>query len=302
MNIPSLDNFNTSIDDYISTNSADIQNLLSQSQFNIEELRQKGEAFLSTELLTGPLVSKGFGMTGWTAEDVLNAPGQIASTISDTLGDVVPALATKAVELGKTGYEMASKGITTLSNKLSNPTASKIEGDVDPEFGVSSEDLMNTLNAGLSKIPSSSSYISRTGGSSDIADLSALREPLYGSDVAKIGEAVPEAVDADVVNTVIPSASEVVAPVESLAINLGKTAVTEGVTAGTEAVAEGAGLEVAGAALDATGIGAPAGLVLGLIGLAVGGYSLENGFKDMFKHVSDTVTLPSFSVPEFQSS
>jgi hypothetical protein len=297
MNIPSLDNFNTSIDDYISTNSADIQNLLSQSQFNIEELRQKGEAFLSMELVTGPLMSKGFGMTGITADDVLNAPGKIADTISDTLGDVIPSVVTKGVELGKAGYQMASKGYTTLSNKLSNPVASKIEGDVDPEFGVSSEDLMNTLNTGLSKIPNSSSFISRTGGSSDVADLSALREPLYGSDVAKIGEAVPEAVDADVVNTVIPSASDVVAPVESLA-----TAVTEGATAGTEAIAEGAGLEIAGAALDATGIGAPAGLLLGIIGAVAGGYSLFQGFEDMFKHVSDTVTLPSFSVPEFQSS
>jgi hypothetical protein len=299
MNIPSLDNFNTSINDYISANATDIQNLLSESEFNIEELRQKGEAFLSTELLTGPLTAKGFSMSGLTVDDVAQLPGLIVDAGTAVVGGVIDtgiAVGTKAVQLGTKAYQLGSKAIESLKN----PVASRIEGDIDPEFGISEEGLMNTLNAGVAKIPSSSSSFISRGASSDIADMSAMRAPVYGSDVARIGEALPEEV-----NTVVPVsnvAEGALVPAENLAINLGKSAVSE--VAGVATDATTAGLETAGAVLDSTGIGAPVGIVLGLIGAVTGGYGLFEGFKDMFEHKSDNISamVPNISVPEFQSS
>lgn len=301
MNIPSLDNYNVSIDDYISANATDIQNLISQSQFNIEELRQKGEAFLSTELLTGPLTAKGFSMSGLTVDDVAQLPGLIVDAGTAVVGGVIDtgiAVGTKAVQLGTKAYQLGSKAVESLKN----PVASRLEtGDVDPEFGISEENLMNTLNAGVAKIPSSSSSFISRGASSDVADMSAMRAPVYGSDVAKIGEALPEEVNVVVpVSNVAEGASLV--PAEDLAINLGKSAVSEVASVATDATT--AGLETAGAVLDSTGIGAPVGIVLGLIGAVTGGYGLFEGFKDMFEHKSDNISamVPNISVPEFQSS
>lgn len=299
MNIPNLDNFNASINEYISDNATEIQNLISDSQFNIEELRQKGEAFLSTELLTGPLTAKGFSMSGLTVDDVAQLPGLILDAGTAVGGAVIDtgiAVGTKAVQLGTKAYQLGSKAIESLKN----PVASRIEGDVDPEFGISEEGLMNTLNAGVAKIPSSSSSFISRGASSDIADMSAMRAPVYGSDVARIGEALPEEV-----NTVVPVsnvAEGALVPAENLAINLGKSAVSE--VAGATADATTAGLETAGAVLDSTGLGAPVGIVLGLIGAVTGGYGLFEGFKDMFEHKSDNISamVPNISVPEFQSS
>ena len=300
MNIPSLDNYNVSIDDYISANATDIQNLISQSQFNIEELRQKGEAFLSTELLTGPLTAKGFSMSGLTVDDVAQLPGLIVDAGTAVVGGVIDtgiAVGTKAVQLGTKAYQLGSKAIETLKN----PVASRLEtGDVDPEFGISEENLMNTLNAGVAKIPSSSSSFISRGASSDVADMSAMRAPVYGSDVARIGEAVPEEVN--VVAPVSNVAEGALVPAENLAINLGKSAVSEVAGAATDATT--AGLETAGAVLDSTGLGAPVGIVLGLIGAVTGGYGLFEGFKDMFEHKSDNISamVPNISIPEFQSS
>ena len=300
MNIPSLDNFNTSINDYISANATDIQNLLSESEFNIEELRQKGEAFLSTELLTGPLTAKGFSMSGLTVDDVAQLPDLIVDAGTAVVGGVIDTgitVGTKAVQLGTKAYQLGSKAVESLKN----PVASRLEtDDVDPEFGISDEGLMNALNAGVAKIPSSSSSFISRGASSDIADMSAMRAPVYGSDVARIGEALPEEV-----NTVVPVsnvAEGALAPAENLAINLGKSAVSEVAGAATDATT--AGLETAGAVLDSTGLGAPVGIVLGLIGAVTGGYGLFEGFKDMFEHKSDNISamVPNISVPEFQSS
>jgi hypothetical protein len=298
MNIPSLDNYNVSIDDYISANATDIQNLISQSQFNIEELRQKGEAFLSTELLTGPLTAKGLSMSGLTIDDVAQLPGLIVDAGTAVGGAVIDtgiAVGTKAVQLGTKAYQLGSKAIETLKN----PVASRLEtGDVDPEFGISEENLMNTLNAGVAKIPSSSSSFISRGASSDVADMSAMRAPVYGSDVARIGEALPEEV-----NSVVPvSAEGALVPAENIAINLGKSAVSE--VAGVATDATTAGLETAGAVLDSTGLGAPVGIVLGLIGAVTGGYGLFEGFKDMFEHKSDNISamVPNISIPQFQSS
>jgi hypothetical protein len=297
MNIPNLDNFNASINEYISDNATEIQNLISDSQFNIEELRQKGEAFLSSELITGPLTSKGLSMSGLTVDDVANLPGLILDAGTAVGGAVIDtgiAVGTKAVQLGTKAYQLGSKAVESLKN----PVASRIEGDVDPEFGISEENLLNTLNAGVAKIPSSSSSFISRGASSDIADMSAMRAPVYGSDVARIGEALPEEV-----NTVVPvSAEGALVPAENIAINLGKSAVSE--VAGATADATTVGLETAGAIADSTGIGAPVGIVLGLIGAVTGGYGLFEGFKDMFEHKSDNISamVPNISIPEFQSS
>jgi hypothetical protein len=300
MNIPNLDNFNASINEYISDNATEIQNLISDSQFNIEELRQKGEAFLSTELLTGPLTAKGFSMSGLTIDDVAQLPGLIVDAGTAVGGAVIDtgiAVGTKAVQLGTKAYQLGSKAVESLKN----PVASRLEtGDVDPEFGISEEGLMNTLNAGVAKIPSSSSSFISRGASSDIADMSAMRAPVYGSDVARIGEALPEEV-----NSVVPVsnvAEGALVPAENIAINLGKSAVSE--VAGATADATTAGLETAGAVLDSTGLGAPVGIVLGLIGAVTGGYGLFEGFKDMFEHKSDNISamVPNISIPEFQSS
>mgnify|MGYP003703478289 CR=1 FL=1 len=79
--------------------------------------------------------------------------------------------------------------------------------------------------------------------------------------------------------------------------------VSAGEAAGEVATDAAAGsLEGVGAALDSTGIGAPIGLIVGLAGIGLGGFSLFDGIKDIFSHRSDAVTLPNLNVPNFQAT
>ena len=105
---------------------------------------------------------------------------------------------------------------------------------------------------------------------------------------------------------------------EPESIELTNMAASDAVSAGTDvavsagtdvaATATAGALETVGAAADATGIGAIIGIPLGIIGAALGGYSLVQGFEDLFSKHSDNVAsqvqsaLPAINVPQFQAS
>jgi hypothetical protein len=307
MDFSALDQFNAQISNYAQTIGLDTGDIESTLNDKIEALKQKGQDLLEGLVPAEALIANpgGLGLTelATAGESLLQTVGVGSDVVASAVGSgVVSAVQgiAKGVRAAKTAY-------AGIKENLTNPKASRLEGEIDPEFGVSDESVMNALNTGLARAPASSSFIPRSAAGGDLADMSAMRAPIYGSDVARIADA-PEAI-----NTVVPvaNAEGALVPAEDIAINLGRGAVSEGVAsaaASAETVAStgvAGALETVGAGADATGIGAVLGIPLQIIGLALGGYSLFHGIEDMFSshHSPDVASLlPNIALPQFQAA
>ena len=311
MDYSQLDAYNQEISNYVSSLGIDVEDLKTAADEKINELKQKGQDLLETFIPIEAVTSKLLESGGFQLTEVPNYIGTFASEAPSMLsrlgGGVVDlgagavedatAVASKIGQYAQQGYRLAQGAYA----KVSNPTASRLPAEADPEFGVSDEALASSLQGAASRIPGVSSFISRSGAGSDMVDLSALRVPQYGigSDVAKISDAVPDV--AGTVQKLASAGNDIISEAPLAGESLAAGATEAATTIGTDA-AVGAGLEAVGAAADATGFGAPLGIVLGIAGAIVGGYSLVKGFEDMFSKQSDTVVAPNVPLPQFQAS
>lgn len=311
MDYSQLDAYNQEISNYVSSLGIDVEDLKTAADEKINELKQKGQDLLETFIPIEAVTSKLLESGGFQLTEVPNYIGTFASEAPSMLsrlgGGVVDlgagavedatAVASKIGQYAQQGYRLAQGAYA----KVSNPTASRLPAETDPEFGVSDEALASSLQGAASRIPGVSSFISRSGAGSDMVDLSALRVPQYGigSDVAKISDAVPDV--AGTVQKLASAGNDIISEAPLAGESLAAGATEAATTIGTDA-AVGAGLEAVGAAADATGFGAPLGIVLGIAGAVVGGYSLVKGFEDMFGKQSDTVVAPNIPLPQFQAS
>jgi len=292
MDYSQLLNFDSDNMNYNSLIGLDVGNQLSQVQFKIDELRQKGEGLLSTELITGPLAAKGIKMSDISLDDIMSLPETAPAKISQIIGDAktigndtldvandawagIKSTVSEQYDNFMSAYNGISSSVSQQLQPLTNPVASRLN-EVDEEFGQTGEDIMSSLNTGLSKIPTSSSFVQKTAGDTEMADFSSIREPVIGSHSGTIGDAPAE---------------------------VAETSIGEGVATDVGADVAAGATEAVGAALDATGIGAPIGILMGLVGLGAGGYGLIQGFEDIFSHKSDSV-MPSITIarPQFQAT
>jgi len=256
---------------------------LSSAQFNIGELREQGMGYLEvgqvSELIAGVGLKYGSDLLSSIATSAYNAIGNVTSQVTSAAGNAVSNLATQA---GNTISNITSQASGALNSAADNINAPSLLNEVNPEFGETEGNLMSMLNNTSSR-SLSSEVISGRSNAPNESEVPTQEQPMESA-----GDAV------EVPATEAPTIIE--APLE--------TAVTAGTDAGITIGSEAA-VETAGAALDATGIGAPLGLILGVAGLAAGGYSLVKGFLDIFSSHSDTVApvaIPNFSVPVFQAA
>ena len=220
--------------------------------------------------------------------------GDIESILDTQLSDKVSALKEKGqallegflptAELAKYGFDTAGLSITDVPELA----ASAVKG-----IGNIADSVVTYASNIGQKISSAADTLATGFGGGDTS-ISGLASSLTRPAVSQ-----PESIELtnlaapDAVSDVVASTADVVA------------------SAGTDvaATAGAATLETVGAAADATGIGAIIGIPLGIIGAALGGYSLVAGFEDLFKSShSDNVAaqaqaaLPNVNMPQFQAS
>jgi hypothetical protein len=218
--------------------------------------------------------------------------GDIESILDTQLSDKVSALKEKGqallegfiptAELAKYGLDTAGVSITDIPDLA----ASAIKG-----IGNVADSAITFVSNVGQKISSAADTLATGFGGADTSI-----QGLASSLTRPLATAEPESIELSNL-----AASDAV----------GSVATDVAVSAGTDVAATAAagGLEAVGAAADATGIGAIIGIPLGIIGAALGGYSLVSGFEDLFKSshsdniaVQAQAALPNLSVPQFQAS
>lgn len=272
MDYGQLANFNNYDSSSMASADALSQNMLNSAkstlQFDASQFKEKGQAFLELSGLSEAVSGLGFKAAEPFMPAVQKALSDLPGAVSDGVGSLYNTAAT------------AAKGaVQNLSSRVAdatNPVAKmNVPEEADPEFGVTDSQALSLLNGSSTRSLASNYYPYAEG------DLSAMRDPILGTSRSTVSD-----LSTDVAPAVETAASDATVPV------------AEAATAATT--------EATGAVLDATGFGAPLGLILGVAGLAAGGWSAAKGIMDLFTHHSDTpATLPSipdFTIPSFQAS
>lgn len=264
---------------YAAEKSGLTSNLTSTRQFDIGEAREKGAGYLELTAPAELLSAKALSMSGVKLSDITSIGGDTLSGLKSLGGDALSGIKSGVqsfTDAASESYDQMSSYINNLYNSLTTDVnmyrfnGTSLEPELDPEFGVTADDAMVAVG-----------QVGRPAAS--VVEASLAQAPTESATVA--------------------GGTEVAETAATAAGSIGEAGAEAGVAATSVATDAAAGaLEGVGAALDSTGIGAPIGLIVGLAGIGLGGFSLFDGIRDIFGHRSDSVTLPNLNLPNFQAT
>lgn len=258
-----LANFDNLQGSYKSSINSSIQNILSSEQFGISEKKTVGEGYTEIGSLAELTVPSLLKYGG-----ISKIKNQLADLDTSDIGNNILDNASDILGQAKQGL---SNAIDSFSNTVDSFMQNQSVIERPSELTTGGESIeMDNLNNNPSQLTTFES--------------NEFTNPVYD----------PKQLDEPTTDIINPSTED------NLATNL-----TEKVggdvsldTAG-ETVGETVGLGVA----DALGVGEAASLILGLAGLAGGGYSLFKGFEDIFSDARPK--MPNFqnvAIPDFEAT